>query len=178
MDTLKGIAVFLMIPLFATIGLLLIAGGGDGEFTGTSIARVEQPKDLVFEWLGQPDLRERWVEGLSESKGSGARDVEVGQKMTETVGLGADQRRVTVEVLEAEYGEQLTLRFTEPGRTMDVSYKLSPNQSAKRTRVDVTVTGKLDGWWPRLIEPILAGRITTHLDDDLVRLDERMRGTR
>ena len=175
MDTLKSIAFVLMIPLLATAALLLIAGGGDGVFEEKGIARVDQPKDLVFEWLSEPQHRTKWVHELTSSK-TASRSVEKGSKLAEVVGYGSKSSKVEVEVLEAEYGELLALRLTEPGRVVEIRYQLSPHQSARRTRIDVTTSGKLDGWWRKLLEPILAGRITERVDEDLVRLGEAIRG--
>ena len=35
--------------------------------------------------------------------------------------------------------------------------------------------GQLEGWWPRLAEPILAARIADQVESDLARLAEELR---
>jgi uncharacterized protein YndB with AHSA1/START domain len=175
LDTLKALAFFLMIPLLVSVGLLLIAGKGDGEFRQEGITRIDQPKDLVFEWLSEPEHRKEWVEGLFSSRLHGTQ-VEAGAKLDEVLADGSNRSNVKVEVLTADYGELLVLRFTEPGRVVEVRYALAPHLSTRRTRIDLTVSGQLDGWWAGLMEPVLAGRILDRVEEDLARLAEKIRG--
>jgi uncharacterized protein YndB with AHSA1/START domain len=175
METLKSILFVLMIPLLGTAALLLVAGGGDGEFEDTGIVTIDHPQDLVFEWLTKPEHRKEWIEGLTSSR-CDARDVEAGATLKEVVDEGDGPQDRTVEVLQAEYGALVKLRVTEPGRVYEVSYALSVHRSSRRTRIDVSTKGTLEGWWARLVEPILSARIEERIEADLVRLAEKLRG--
>jgi len=164
----------LLITGGATAGLLLLASGGDAHFEHKGIARVEQPQDDVFEWLSTPELRVQWIAGLSSSK-SDAVEIQKGAKLREVVGGGAQRYERTLEVLEAEQGRVFTIRITEPGRTLQVEYRLSPNQSGRRTRVDYVLTGQYEAWWARVWEPFLSSDAIEEIEADLARLDERLR---
>jgi len=174
MDALKSLLLVVCVGLVATVVILLCASGGDGVFEHKGLARVEHSKDDVFEWLCEPELRVQWIAGLSSSK-SDALQVEKGSHLVEIVGGGADRRERKIEVLEAEPGLAVVLRITEPGRTFDVHYRLSPNQSSKRTRVDYTLSGHFDAWWARVLEPFMSARLVEELEADLARLDQKLR---
>lgn len=173
MDGFKNILLMLTIVLVATVGVLLVAGGGDGTFEHKGLARVEHPKEEVFEWLLDPTLRVQYLKGLSSSKADMHR-VEKGAHLLEVVGKGSSTFERRIEVLEAEAGEVVALRITEPGRTIEVHYKLSPNQSGKRTRVDYVLSGHFDAWWARVLEPFLTSRAIDEVEADLHSLDQKL----
>ena len=123
MDGFKNILLMLTIVVVATVGVLLVAGGGDGTFEHKGLARVEHPKEEVFEWLLDPALRVQYLKGLSSSKADMHR-VEKGAHLVEIVGEGQDRHERRIEVLEAEAGSTVAMRITEPGRTLEVHYRL------------------------------------------------------
>jgi len=173
-DTLKNILLMLLLAGVAAAVLLLVASGGDAAFEHKGIARVEHAKEDVFEWLSDPELRVQWVDGLTTSK-TDAAEVEKGVTLREVVGEGADRHERTLEVLEAEFGSVFSVRITEPGRTLQVQYRLSPNQSGKRTRVDYVLSGQFEAWWARVWEPFLSADLIEELEADLERLNQHLR---
>jgi uncharacterized protein YndB with AHSA1/START domain len=170
-DALKNILLVLTVVALATVGVLLLASGGDGTFEHKGLARVEHSQEDVFEWLLDPTLRVQYVAGLSSSKADMHR-VEKGAHLVEIVGEGQDQHERRIEVLEAVAGSTVAMRITEPGRTLEVHYRLSPNQSNKRTRVEYVLSGHFDAWWARVLEPFLSSRAIDELEADLLRLDQ------
>ncbi len=176
MDTLKSLALLLALVAIATVTILLVASGADGKFEHTGLARVEAPREDVFEWLSQPERRAAWGADVVSSK-MDTLDVEVGSKLTEVLGGPAGQRTRKLEVLEVQFGTRYAVRISEPGRTFDVQFRLSANQSAKRTRVDFQITGRFDAWWARVLEPFLTARLVKEIEADLARLDESLRKT-
>lgn len=176
MEFLKNTLVVLMVPLLGTVGLLLAAGGGDGVFENAGIARINHPRDLVFEWLTLPEHRTKWVPGLESCKTEDLH-VEPGTTFREIV-KGENGSRVerTVEVVTADYGELVVLRFTEPGRVVSVEYKLSVHQSARKTRIDLTTSGSLEGWWAKLTEAFASSDIQEAAEAELDILATKIRG--
>lgn len=164
----------LLITGGAAVGLLLIASGGDGAFEHKGLARVEHSREDVFTWMSDPELRVQWIEGLSTSRSDALR-VEKGARLREVVDQDGTRHERTIDVLEAEFGQIFAIRITEPGRTLEVHYRLSPNQSGKRTRVDYTLSGRFDAWWARVWEPFMTADLIEELEADLARLDERLR---
>jgi uncharacterized protein YndB with AHSA1/START domain len=170
-DALKNILLVLTVVARATVGVLLLASGGDGTFEHKGLARVEHSQEDVFEWLLDPALRVQYVAGVSSSKADMHR-VEKGAHLVEIVGEGQDRHERRIEVLEAEAGSTVAMRITEPGRTLEVHYRLMPNQSNKRTRVEYVLSGHFDAWWARVLEPFLSSRAIDDLESDLLRLDQ------
>lgn len=173
MDALKSLLLLLSVVAAATVAVLLVASGGDGKFEHTGIARVGHAKEDVFEWLLDPELRVQYLEGVSSSKADMHR-VEKGAHLVEEVSADGDRFQRRVEVLDAQAGSTVVLRISEPGHTFEVQFRLSPNQSAKRTRVDYVLSGHFDAWWARVLEPFLVSREVEKLEADLKRLDQTL----
>ncbi len=156
MDVLKGITFLLTILGALGAGILTVAGGADGVWKHEGVARVDCPKELVFEVLTEPDLRKAWVEGLVSSKSSSGQDLEKGATLEETYVLDGATERRSMKVVAYQVGERFAFEAsTTDGGRVEFDYRLRPNMGTGKTRIDYTCTVEYSSWWATILEPIL-----------------------
>ena len=174
MEQLKNVLVLLTIPALLSVGLLWIAGGGDGVYHHEGILRFDQAPQTVYEWLTEPEHRVEWVDGLASSA-CDRRAIEPGAVLREVVRDADGRRERDVEVLAAEDGRAFGYAWREPGRTVEVRIQVGVLNSGRKTRLDYQATCSYDAWWARIAEPILGARFIRDLEADFSRLDAAMR---
>ena len=173
MEALKTVVFLLVILLgLMTVGLV-VAGGGDGHWEDKRIARVPTRQQFVFDWLVDPEHRVKWIEGLQESHNPEHR-MRKGSRLREVIEIEGERYERTLEVTELVQDKVFAYSTSYGDVDYTIRYELSPLNTARKTRLEVTVTAQYHGLWRKLFEPVLARTLDVRIDQDLETLATKL----
>lgn len=171
METIKFILFLIVLATLGTGGVLYLWGGGDGEYVGETGVTVAGSNDVVFTWLLEPEQRLLWIEGLRSSRRDGYGRWDAGARIDETLERDGHPLERTLEVVEFVEGRRLALATVEDGVAITYRFELKAHNTGRSSRVALTVEVRFEGFWERLLEPVLGPRILERVQRDLERLD-------
>lgn len=159
METLKLILFLAVLGTLGSAGVLFVWGGYDGRFDDEGTIVIDGSNDQVFRLLLEPEHRTRWVEGVSDSKRVGFGGWERGSRLTETLERGALPLERSLSVVELVEGRSLVLETEEEGVPIRYRYELKAHNTGRESRVLYTVEAQYEGFWPKLLEPLIGGKL-------------------
>lgn len=176
MEAVKTVLFLLSILVALLTAGLVAVGGGDGRWEHEGIHRLNFPPQDVFEWVSEPQHRPRWIEGLRTSE-EPIEGLQAGAVIVEKFEVDGVRHERRLEITDIEYGKRFAYTTTWDGVDYGLTYEFAPLHSAKKTKIDFTATVQYHGFWPRLMEPVLAGAVREQLYADLERLTSELAAT-
>lgn len=174
METIKSLGLILSVLLALAAAIVTVSGGGDGLWEHDGIVKISAPREQVFEWLTDPEKRQKWVVGLVDSKADRPGWLKEGSRVRETIEVDGERRERILEVTEFEHGSHFAYRTTENGVEITMRYAVGVHLSGARTRIDYTCLAQYPGMLARVIEPILGQRRLSRMQEGFDRLAERV----
>lgn len=171
METVKFILFLLVLGALGYGGVLYLWGGGDGDYVEEASVTVDGSNEIVFTWLLEPEHRLRWIDGLESSRRDGYGRWDKGARLEEQVERDGHRIERTLEVVEFVEGRTLALATVEDGVAITYRFDLRAHNTGRSSRVTATVQAHYEGFWGKLLEPVLGPRILERVQRDLERLD-------
>lgn len=134
---------------------------------------IEQPPEVVFTWVTEPERVKRWLGWLKEIRPVTPQQDVVGARqiwVMEDRNNGNQLMEIDTELVSYDEPRSVTSRLTAAeGFTGTVSYDLQP-VGAERTRVRYVGSYEFEHWLAKLLEPVITRSAQQKLEEDLARL--------
>ena len=131
---------------------------------------IAAPREVVWEWLVQPDRLPQWVGGMTRFQPLTDGGPRAGARSRETVVIRGKAWDTESEILRFEPTEALEVRTRAKGFDSLARYRL--DEDGDRTRL----TARVDTTFSMLVARLLGGVVTREaqkkLESDLARLKE------
>lgn len=125
---------------------------------------ISRPRDVVFPWLVEPELRLQWVDGLVESEQTGE------GTFREVFSQAGVRTTVEVVVRRLEPPRIVEIRVTSKHFHADAYTEAKPTDAG--TRVESTIDAEYTGLLLRAAAPVITHQAQASLDRSMARLKE------
>jgi len=169
----RGLLVVIGLPLLVLGGLWAAGLRASAGKLSAEVSIAAGP-EAVFAHFRAPDLLQEWM-GVERVEPVTPGPFGPGARFRVTVSSrGGKKTELDMEVLEVEPNRSLTLSFqTLPGAEVAlrqvVQFRLQRAGSGA-TRVSLAATTRYEGWWLRVLEPLVTRSLETRAERNLGRL--------
>lgn len=166
METIKTVLFLLVAGLLAGAGILVVVGGGDGEFRREGIVRISHPYNSTFEVFTKPKNRLLWVPGITTCVAS-AGQLDVGSRLREVVTIDGVKTERIYEVKAYTPGKKFSVAASDELCDYDVTYTFGAHQTGRKTRLDYAIHAQYREWSDKLLEPIRGADLESRVRAEL-----------
>jgi len=166
METIKTVLFLLVAGLLAGAGILVVIGGGDGDFTREGILRINHPYISSFDVLTKPKNRLLWVPGITASVASPGQ-MDVGSHLREVVTIDGVPTERVFEVKAYTPGKRFSVATSDERCDYEITYDIGAHQTGRKTRLDFKIHAQFREWPDKLMEPIRGANLESRVRAEL-----------
>lgn len=170
-----GLLVLIAVLAIFIGGLLIATRGASGRSVNRASIDIDAPREIVFEFLTDPDLTPRWIGGVESSTPLTDGGLVVGARSKEVVVAGEQRLELITEITAIDAPSHLGLSITTDQLSVEVTYDLT--ESDRVTHLEYEGIAHYEPLMVRLAEPFIRVSVQNKLEEDLARLQQLAEGS-